>query len=153
MSPIRFTRVIATFIASLSLLVAHAVGSGSTADIFPDQIKWVALPKAIAPGAEVTILKGPLDKPGDLYELRVRLRNGGMIKPHTHPDTRYVTVLSGELHAGRGEAIDEKSTTRYPAGSFFVVPAGIVHFTWARNGEVVYQESGIGPTANDFLKE
>jgi hypothetical protein len=33
------------------------------------------------------------------------------------------------------------------------MPAGQVHYSWARNGEVTYQESGMGPTGTAFLKK
>ncbi len=46
----------------------------------------------------------------------------------------------------------EDKATRYPPGSYVVIPAGAVHFAWAKEGEVVYQESGIGPTGNMFVK-
>jgi quercetin dioxygenase-like cupin family protein len=76
-----------------------------------------------------------------------------MITPHTHPDNRYTTVLSGELYAGLGETMDAAKATRYPAGSFFIMPAGQVHYSLARDGEVTYQESGMGPTGTSFLKK
>jgi hypothetical protein len=53
-----------------------------------------------------------------------------------------------------GDTVNEKtSKRRFPAGSFFVVPAGHVHYSRAKDGEVTYQESGIGPTSNAYLKK
>jgi len=121
-------------------------------EIFPDQIKWESLPASNTSYAEATILIGSLDNPG-FYELRVHLKDSGFIKPHKHPDDRHITVLSGELYAGLGESMDEANITIYPAGSFFVTPAGTVHFARAGNGDVIYQEAGIGPTSTDFIKE
>lgn len=146
----RPTHLVAVLVASVSSCVAHAQSDGSQAvEIFPDQIKWGP---PLPTGGQAAVLSGPLDKPV-LYVQRVRLPQGGMVPPHTHPDTRYVTVLSGELYAGRSETMEAEKTTQYPAGSYLVVPAGTVHYSWARNGEVVYQESGIGPTATNFLKK
>jgi quercetin dioxygenase-like cupin family protein len=76
-----------------------------------------------------------------------------MVTPHTHPDARHVTVLAGEVYAGTGDTVNEATSKRFPAGSFFVVPAGTVHYSWAKDGEVTYQESGIGPTSNSYLKK
>jgi quercetin dioxygenase-like cupin family protein len=73
--------------------------------------------------------------------------------PHTHPDARYVTVLSGGVYAGMGDTVNEATSKRYPAGSFFIVPAGRVHYSWTKDGEVTYQESGIEPTSNSYLKK
>ncbi len=149
----RSVYLIALLVASAWVLAVRAPSEGAEAiQIFPDQIKWAAVPAAVAPGAEAAVLSGPLDKPG-FYAQRVRLKPGGMVTPHTHPDTRYVTVLSGELYVGQGEKMEADKAIKYPAGSYFVVPAGVVHYAWARNGEVVYQESGIGPTATNFLNK
>jgi quercetin dioxygenase-like cupin family protein len=121
-------------------------------ELLPDQIKWTALPPDVTSGATWMLLVGPLDKPVH-YTLRVHLEKGGMVTPHTHPDARYVTVLSGEVYAGMGDTVNEATSKRYPAGSFFVVPPGHVHYSWAKDGEVTYQESGIGPTSNAYLKK
>jgi quercetin dioxygenase-like cupin family protein len=150
MALLRSPYLVAVLVASASIHAVHAQSDGSRAvEIFPDQILWGP---PLPTGGQAAVLSGPLDKPV-LYAQRVRLPQDGMVPPHTHPDTRYITVLSGELYAGRGETMEAQKTTRYPAGSYFVVPAGVVHYSWARNGEVVYQESGIGPTTTDFIKK
>ena len=97
------------------------------------------------------MLAGPPNAEGALYTIRVRLIEGGIINPHRHPDTRQITVLEGTLYAGQGSKVGPSHTTPYTAGSFFVIPAKAVHFSWAREGEVIYQETGIGPTANELI--
>ena len=121
--------------------------------IQPDEIEWFSPPPAFAQDTVGALLSGPPSVEGGLYTIRVKMKKGGMIQPHRHPDKRYITVLSGVLYAGRGTKIDEAFVTQYPAGSFFTIPAQYVHFTWAKEGEVVYQESGIGPTANELVTE
>jgi len=148
------TKLCATFVA-LSAAMAATVAvhaQDSAVQLLPDQIKWAALPPDVAPGAQWMMLVGPLDKPVH-YTLRVHLEKGGMVTPHTHPDARYVTVLAGEVYAGMGDTVNEATSKRFPAGSFFIVPAGHVHYSWAKDGEVTYQESGIGPTSNAYLKK
>jgi quercetin dioxygenase-like cupin family protein len=140
------------FIAVLATLAAAAFAEGNLVQFLPDQIKWNPSPAGVTKDAQGATLSGPLDN-ANPYTYRVRIMAGGMITPHTHPDTRYTTVLSGELYAGLGDTVDETKTIRYPAGSFFVMPAGQVHYSLARNGEVVYQESGQGPTATNFVKK
>jgi quercetin dioxygenase-like cupin family protein len=81
------------------------------------------------------------------YAIRVRLKAGGRVPVHTHPDTRYSTVLSGTLYVGFGETANDARMTAVPAGAVYVAPANVPHYLWARDGEVVYQEAGIGPTA------
>jgi quercetin dioxygenase-like cupin family protein len=143
------SRLIAILAALVSACAVHAQGAGGRpVQIFPDQVKWGP---PLPTGGQSAVLSGPLDKPV-LYVQRVRLPQGGMVPPHTHPDTRNITVLSGELYIGRSVSTDPEKTTKYPAGSFFIMPAGAVHYVLARNGEVIYQESGFGPTGTNFLK-
>jgi quercetin dioxygenase-like cupin family protein len=137
---------------ALPAAAALAYAQAAMVQFLPNDIKWASAPPGVTRDAQAAVLAGPLDKPNP-YTQRVRLAAGGAIMPHTHPDTRYVTVLSGELYAGIGETADPAKATRYPAGSFFVMPAGTVHYSLAQHGEVVYQESGMGPTGTNFLKK
>jgi quercetin dioxygenase-like cupin family protein len=80
------------------------------------------------------------------YAIRVRLKAGGRVPVHTHPDARYSTVLSGTLLVGFGETANDARMTVVPAGAVYVAPANMPHYLWAKDGEVVYQEAGTGPT-------
>ena len=148
----RSVAVIAMLIGSAVAVAAMAQGEGGKIlGVPPDKIKWGATP-AGETGVRGATLTGTLDQPG-FYTRRVHLSPDGMVPPHTHPDTRYVTVLSGALYVGQDETMDRSKAVRYPAGSYLVVPAGAVHYSWALDGEVEYQESGIGPTATRFLNK
>ncbi|MGH8677112.1 MAG: hypothetical protein ACREUQ_02020 [Burkholderiales bacterium] len=48
--------------------------------------------------------------------------------------------------SGAGESFSESAIRGYQPGTVIVVPAGAAHFSWSRDGEVVVQESGFGPT-------
>ena len=73
------------------------------------------------------------------------------LAPHTHPDERTVTVLSGTYWSGVGETFADDKLQAFPAGSFYVVPAGIPHFSAVLDGEVEFQEAGVGPSAHDLV--
>jgi quercetin dioxygenase-like cupin family protein len=81
----------------------------------------------------------------------VRLTAGARIPPHTHPDSRHTTVLTGTLYVGFGEASDDARLVAVPQGGIYLAPANLPHYLWARDGDVVYQESGVGPTGNQFI--
>lgn len=81
------------------------------------------------------------------YTIRVQLRRGGMISPHSHPDRRVITVVAGELCYGFGPVFDPERCTIYPEGSYFVVPANEPHFSFGKTSDSVYQETGFGPSA------
>jgi quercetin dioxygenase-like cupin family protein len=115
----------------------------------PDEIHWAPIP--FAHGAQFAWLVGGPDRAGP-YTLRVRLEADGKIPPHTHPDPRMVTVLSGELWVGRGARFDPSIAQGFPAGSFFITPAGAPHYAFAKS-ETVYQESGVGPSPTNLIEK
>jgi mannose-6-phosphate isomerase-like protein (cupin superfamily) len=84
--------------------------------------------------------------------LRVRLKKGGRIPPHTHPDERNSTVLSGSIYVGFGQTFDESKAVAVSAGAVYVAPANVPHYIWAKDGDAEYQEAGVGPTATVILK-
>ena len=111
--------------------------------VLPESLAWFSPPGNS--GLKAAWVVGAEQESG-LYALRVRLVPGTRIAPHTHPDTRYSTVLSGTLYVGFGGTVDESAMVAVPAGGVYVAPANQPHYLWARDGEVVYQESGVGPT-------
>jgi hypothetical protein len=56
-------------------------------------------------------------------------------------------VLSGTIYVGFGATFDEAKMVAVPAGGVYVAPAKVPHYVWAKDGEAVYQEAGVGPTA------
>jgi uncharacterized RmlC-like cupin family protein len=62
---------------------------------------------------------------------------------------RTITVISGRYWAGIGEAFAESALTVFPAGSFYMIPADLPHFSAVLDGEVVLQWGGTGPSRNE----
>jgi quercetin dioxygenase-like cupin family protein len=91
------------------------------------------------------------EKQEGTYVQRVILATGARIPPHTHPDSRYSTVLSGTLYVAFGAKPADADFVAVPAGGLYVAPASQPHTLWARDGEVVYQEAGTGPTGTTLL--
>ena len=112
-------------------------------DLMPADVKWKDSP---IPGVQTAAISGDPTQSG-LYVIRAKLSPGTKVMPHTHPDTRYDTVLAGEVYFGFGETFDASNTKLYPAGAQITVPANMPHFAWVKNGEAVLQEVGIGPSA------
>jgi quercetin dioxygenase-like cupin family protein len=129
-------------IAGLSMSAACAADAPSI--VRPESLKWFS--PAGNPALQGAWVIGSEEKSGP-YILRVRLAAGGRIPPHTHPDERSSTVLSGTLYVGFGSAFDEAGVIPVPEGGVYVAPANVPHYIWAKNGDVVYQEAGFGPTA------
>jgi quercetin dioxygenase-like cupin family protein len=108
----------------------------------PDQLTWVADPR----GYQQAVVVGDPAKPG-MYAAHIRFPAGLRIAPHVHPDDRIVTVLSGTVHVGYGERFDESRLRALPAGSVWTEPARQPHFAWAKDGDVLLQVIGQGPSA------
>ncbi len=117
--------------------------------IMPDSIKWTSPPTL--PGVQTAWVLGAGDKFGP-YLLRVKLAQGSRIPPHTHPEERNGTVLSGTVYLGFSATFDEATAIAIPAGGVWVAPANVTHFIWAKDGEAVFQCAGTGPSGTKFVK-
>ena len=124
------------------LVGASAIAADTPVLKLPGAFTWFSPPDN--PSLHGSWELGAEKEPGT-YVLRVTLAKGGRIALHVHPDTRYATVLSGTLHVGLGSS---EVTWVVPPGGVYVIPAKVPHQLWARDGEVVYQEAGTGPTGN-----
>lgn len=141
--------LMALILAITSSLFTRAVADdGLPTPILPDALHWIDAPGGL-PLQAVWIL-GAESKP-EPYLIRVQLKAGGHIPPHTHPDARNSTVLSGTLYVGFGASFDESTLVAIPTGAVYVAPAQVPHFLMAKE-EVLYQEAGMGPTKTMFLK-
>ena len=142
-------------LASLSvtlLISASAYGqSADTATVkLPQDIEFKG-PLTGAP--QTAILYGDPTKSG-VFVTRVKFSAGWKDQPHWHPDeVRTVAVLSGTFYFGSGDKWDESKVKAYPAGTFYSEPAKAPHFTWAKDGEVIIQVTGVGPTGKTFIPQ
>jgi quercetin dioxygenase-like cupin family protein len=141
----------------MPLAIALTVGIAATAYAqqggqvlkLPDQIEWKAPP--MVGGASTAILYGDPTKPG-VYVTRTKFPASLKVMPHTHPDEwRTVVVLAGTLHFGLGDTWDEGKLKAYPTGTFFSEPKDTPHFVWAKDGEVIVQVTGMGPTGTKVI--
>jgi hypothetical protein len=104
----------------------------------------------LLPGGEIAVVAGTPSSPGP-YATRVRLPAGFKVLPHSHPEDRLYTVLSGTLTIGLGAELDSTKLLRFGPGEVYVLPAGVVHYHWMIYGGSTFQVSGIGPTATMYL--
>ena len=142
------TVVVGLALAALSVTV-FALES-SPVPVLVDSLKWGGPPQI--PALKAAWVVGAEDNHG-LYVQRVRLAKDGKIPPHTHPDERNSTVLSGTLYVGFGETFDAEKVVAIPTGAVYVAPANVPHYLWAKDGDVEYQEGGVGPTATKMLAQ
>jgi quercetin dioxygenase-like cupin family protein len=131
-------------LALVSGIAAGAYAQGTEGVVkLPDQMEFKA---AVSPGPQSAVLYGDPTKAG-VYVTRVKLASGLKLMPHSHPDEwRTAVVLSGTLYWAFGDQWDESKLKAYPAGTFFSEPSKAPHFVWAKDGEVILQFTGMGPT-------
>jgi quercetin dioxygenase-like cupin family protein len=142
-----FVRIAATlFIAGMSLVV-HAQGTDTRIVRLPQNIQFTG------PGTtQTTVLYGDLTKSG-MYVYRTRFFPGAKSLPHRHQDERTVIIISGTLYYGLGEQWDDDKLVGYPPGTFLYEPPKMPHFAWAKDGEVILQVTGIGPSITTSIQQ
>jgi quercetin dioxygenase-like cupin family protein len=139
-----------SFALAVCALAAASAAAGEFLVVTPERIDWKLMRKE--PPLHRAFIQGSQEAAG-AFTFRVRATAGHKLLPHTHPDDRVITVLEGTYWSALGAEWDESKLMAFPAGSFYVVPAGMPHFSAVLEGETVFQESGIGPSRNDMIPQ
>jgi quercetin dioxygenase-like cupin family protein len=143
-------QVIAAIAVAVALAHAAIGETSGVIALIPGDMHWSPQGGFAMPGMEQANLVGDPKKPGP-YTLRLKFPAGYRLAPHTHPDAREVTILSGTFYTGYGERWDNASLKELPAGSFYTEPANMAHFIEVRE-PVLIQVSGVGPSTRKFLE-
>ena len=130
------------------LVLTEPVWPGAVV-LTPAELTWESQGNLTAPGVQQLNLVGDPAKPGP-YTIRLKFAKGFRIAPHTHPDSREITILSGVLANGYGETFDAGRLKALPAGSFYTEPANVPHFLEVEQDAVI-QVSGTGPSGRKFV--
>ena len=117
--------------------------------ILPEDVEWKSF-QAFPPSVRLAIIVGHPFEPGP-YLIRVKVPSGVRLMPHSHPEDRIYTVISGVFYIGLGDRFDGDRLVAYPPGSVIVLPGNTAHFHWARSGEYVSQVSAIGPLGLEYV--
>ncbi|CAG1018860.1 hypothetical protein BURC_03683 [Burkholderiaceae bacterium] len=133
----------AAALAILGVSTSLHAADGHHTVVSADAVKWGPAPPSLPPGAQAAVLLGAPSQPGP-FVLRLKLPAGFTVPPHRHTKDEFVTVIAGRFGIGSGEKLD-RSAAPLPAGSFVHLPAGMAHFAWAADGEVIVQINGVGP--------
>lgn len=115
----------------------------------PGKVTWSPGPPNLPPGAKVAVLSGDPAGTGP-FTVRVQFPPNYRVAPHWHPTDEHVTVLSGTLAVGMGNAWDDKAMTDLPAGSYVVTSATMTHFALAKTATTI-QVSGMGPFVTNYV--
>lgn len=135
----------------LGVFNASAQGAANKkfGSIYQENIKWIAF-AAFPPQARLAVLVGN-PKQNEPYVVRVKVPAGVILMPHTHPEDRIYTVISGVFYIGIGSKFDAAKLTAYPPGSVIILPGNTPHFHWAKSGEYVTQVTAHGPLGISYI--
>jgi quercetin dioxygenase-like cupin family protein len=127
----------------------HQLGQAAFRSVLPEDIEWKAFP-AFPPSARLAVVVGEPSAPGP-YVIRVKIPSDVKVMPHSHPEDRVYTVISGVFYIGLGDKFDADKLLAYPPGSAIVLPGGTSHYHWAKSGDYVTQVTAIGPLGLEYL--
>lgn len=137
---------------ALALACMPALADGApTAGLMLTAEQMVWKPNPRVKGLEVANILGDASKPGP-YVQRVKFPPGQVVQPHTHPEDRTYTVISGTWRIGWGKTYDPSRLIALPPGSFYTEPANVPHFIATEDEAVIVQISGMGPTAVHYVE-
>ena len=100
-------------------------------------------------GQSAQVLYGDPTKPG-LYTVLLRLEPHKRIMPLSHPDSRFVTVLSGTFYIGFGDKYDQAGLKALPPGGIYTEPAHANHFGETQDEPVLVAITGYGPSETTY---
>lgn len=119
--------------------------------VLPEHMTWQSFP-AFPPEARLAVVAGNPGQAGP-YVVRVKLPGGVQLMPHTHPEDRIYTVISGVFYIGLGKTFDPDKLQAYPPGTVLTLPANTPHFHWAKSGDYMTQVSGMGPLGIKYIRD
>ena len=131
------------------MVLTHQPGQAVFKSILPEDLVWQPFP-AFPPSVRLAVVVGQPSEPGP-YVIRVKVPLGVKLMPHTHPEDRIYTVMSGVFYIGLGDQFDGDRLEAHPPGSVIVLPGNSSHFHWAKSGEYVTQVSAMGPLGLEYL--
>jgi quercetin dioxygenase-like cupin family protein len=105
--------------------------------------EWIDGPPSLPAGTKIQLLEGNPAGEG-FFTMRVKAPAGSRLQPHWHPREERVTILTGLVRVGFGDAFVEGNMTTFGPGSYYVNPAMSHHYVWILE-ETVMQLSGTGP--------
>src|SRR5262249_41798486 len=114
--------LVPAFLSSIPAAAQHLDATAAT----PESVKWNPAPY---PGIMIAVAAGNPNATG-MYAIFVKFAPGAKALPHTHPDQRIVTVISGTIRVGIGPEINEAKTAVLRPGSVVTIPGDAPHYGW-----------------------
>lgn len=119
-----------------------APGSHPVKIVRAAEVPWEDAPNMVKGVKTVLQYGDPVKGP---YIILLKFPRGLVNPSHYHTADEAVTILSGTMITGEGEAIDESRGKPVSAGGYFIIPGRTPHWGRVPEDEVVLTRLGNGP--------
>ncbi|MCI0532210.1 MAG: cupin domain-containing protein [candidate division Zixibacteria bacterium] len=144
------------FVAFLAIVTLGGEEKGAKDNAHRDHImiggadiSWSEGPISLPAGAKYSIMEGDPSQPG-LFTMRITVPANYKVPAHWHPADEHVTVIAGSFSMGLGEKFDQSALKELKVGGFAVMPTGVRHFAWSKDGATI-QLHGMGPWGINYV--
>src|SRR3984957_20240859 len=117
--------------------------------VLTDDIEWEPFP-AFPPTVRLAVVVGQPSEAAP-YVIRVKVPGGVRLMPHTHPEDRVYTIISGGFYIGLGDRFDADALQAHSRRRSVVLPGATPHFHWLKSVEYVSKVSAIGPLGLGYV--
>lgn len=115
----------------------------------PSSMKWGDPPPSLPRGSKIAVISGDPSKAGP-FVIRAQVPAGYKVAPHWHPGDENLTIFSGTVALGMGDAWDESKMQPLGTGGFVALPAEMRHFFLAKTAST-FQVHGMGPFVVNYV--
>ena len=136
-------------VSAFAALCATATAAGTPVVVNSQTATWQAGP---LPGTQIAPIVGEPSGAGGYYAYFLKVPAGTSIPAHFHAMRETVTVISGEMMFGIGDAMDTAKMMTLGAGNVVSVPASLHHYAMAKTDAII-EISGIGPDTTTFVNK
>ncbi len=146
--PVRFRLCGALALAAAIEGLSALAPARARAEIDPKAIAVVPFDKldfkGQATGVQIATVFGDSTKPG-LYGIVIKWPPHATSRPHSHPNERYITVLSGTWWINTGTKYNADTMVPIKPGSFVIHHAAEVHYDATKDEPAMIYIVGMGP--------
>jgi quercetin dioxygenase-like cupin family protein len=133
--------------AVFAALCATAPAASSPIVVNSQSVTWQASPLK---GTQMAPIVGNPSGAGGYYAYLLKVPAGTRIPAHFHAMRETVTVISGVMMFGIGDAMNAAKMLTLGPGNVVSVPAGLHHYAMAKTDSII-EVSGIGPDTTTFI--
>jgi quercetin dioxygenase-like cupin family protein len=133
--------------AVFAALCATAPAASSPIVVNSQSVTWQASPLK---GTQMAPIVGNPSGAGGYYAYLLKVPAGTRVPAHFHAMRETVTVISGVMMFGIGDAMNAAKMLTLGPGNVVSVPAGLHHYAMAKTDSII-EVSGIGPDTTTFI--